>query len=198
MIWLVLIVLIVAFLMGFFQVPIWIMYSVLVVFIVFFLIRNPLLFGRDPEKMMAFLKKSKGPYLHFLYNLLNYDLSEAEKAMGKIRSEKSKRLAEMMLLMEQKQFGKAKELARQMGGNNSKWYALAYIATTEGDAEALKQYKEKIKDHFLLKTLEVDQAVYEGKNEEAVAMLEAMIPKIKGYKLLSTVQFRNRIQEGRV
>ena len=85
-----------------------------------------------------------------------------------------------------------------MGDNNFKWYALAFIAVSEGDAEAHKQHKEKIKDIFLLKMLEVDKAVYDGKREEAVAMLEAMIPKLKGYKLLSIVQFLKQIQEGRI
>ncbi|MFF2448284.1 hypothetical protein ACFVSW_14385 [Neobacillus sp. NPDC058068] len=199
MIWFLLIVFIFALLMGVFQVPIWIMYSsVMAVILVFFLIRNPLLFGRDTKKMMTFLKKSKKPYLQFLYHFLNYDLSEAEKAMGKIRFGKLKKIAEMMLLLEQKQFGKAKELLRQIGENNAKWYALAYIAMSEGDAEALKQHKEKIKDIYLLKTLEVDQAVYDGKREEAVVMLEAMIPKLKGFKLLSAVQFLKQIQEGRI
>jgi hypothetical protein len=46
--------------------------------------------------------------------------------------------------------------------------------------------------------LEVDQVVYDGNREEAVAMLEAMIPKLKGYKLLSAVQYRKHIQEGRI
>ncbi|MFZ7946795.1 hypothetical protein [Neobacillus sp. 19] len=198
MIWLLLFVLIFAFLMGFFQVSIWIMYSVVVVVIVFFLFRIPLLFGRDTEKMMNFLKKSKRPYMQFLYYLLNNDLPTAEKAIGNIRSGKMKRLAETMLLMEQKQFGKAKELSGQMGENKSKWYVLANIAMYEGDAAALKQYQEKIKDPFLLKMLEVDQAVCDGKKEEAVAMLEAIIPTLRGFKLLSAVQFRKRIQEGRV
>ncbi len=175
------------------------MYSIVVaVMFVFFLIRNPLLFGRDTEKMMTFLKKSKRPYFQFLYHFLNYDLSEAEKAMGKIRSGKLKRIIEMMLLIEQKQFGKAKELLGQIGENNAKWYSFAYIAMSESDTEALKQHKEKIKDIYLLKTLDVDQAIYDGKREEAVAMLDAMIPKLKGYKLLSAVQFRKQIQEGRV
>jgi hypothetical protein len=82
--------------------------------------------------------------MQFLYYFGNYDLPEAEKEMGKICSEKSKRITEMMLRMEQKQFGKAKELLRQMGENNSKWYALAYIVMSEGDTEAFKQQKEKI------------------------------------------------------
>jgi hypothetical protein len=198
MIWFLLLVLIFAFLIGFFQIPIWIMFSGVAVMLVFSLIRNPLLFGRDTEKIIAYLKKSRRPYMQFLYHFGNYDLPEAEKEMGKIRSEKSKRIAEMMLRMEQKQFGKAKELLRQMGGNNSKWYALAYIAMSEGDTEAFKQQKEKIKDNFLLKTLEVDQVVYDGNREEAVAMLEAMIPKLKGFKLLSAVLYRKHIQEGRI
>ncbi|PGY13165.1 hypothetical protein [Bacillus sp. AFS031507] len=198
MIWFLLLVVLFAFLMGFFQVPIWIMYGVLVAVLVFIMFRNPLLFGKDAEKMMAYLKKSKSPYLQFLYHFLHGYLSEAEQAMGKIRSKKSKRNSELMLLMERKQYGKAKELLTQMGGHKTKWYVLSDIAINEGDIEAFKQNKEKITDTFFLKMLDVDQAVNDGKKEEAVALLDNMIPKLRGYKLLTAVQYRKQILEGRV
>ena len=44
--------------------------------------------------------------------------------------------------------------------------------------------------------LEVDQAVYDGKKKEAVALLGNMIPKLRGYKLLTAVQYRKQILEG--
>lgn len=193
-VWFLLIVFVFALVMGFFQVPIWIMYSVLGVMLVFFIMRNPLIFGKDPEKMMVYLKKSKRPYFHFLYYFLSYDLSAAEKAINRIHSGKSKRIAEIMLSMERKQFGEAKELLAKMGENKTTWYALAYIAINEGDTKAFEQNKGKIKDNFLLQTLEVDQSVDEGKREKAIAMLDAMIPRLKGYKLLSAVQYRKHIQ----
>jgi hypothetical protein len=198
MIWFLLLVVLFAFLMGIFQVPIWIMYGVLVAVLVFIMFRNPLLFGKDAEKMMAYLKKSKSPYLQFLYHFLHGNLSAAEKAMEKIRSKKAKRNSELMLLMECKQYGKAKELLTQMGGPKTKWYALSDIAINEGDVEAFKQNKEKITDTFYLNMLEVDQAVYDGKKEVAVALLDNMIPKLRGYKLLTAVQYQKQILEGRV
>jgi hypothetical protein len=198
MIQLLLFVVLFAFLMGLFQVPIWIMYGVLVSVLIFFLIRNPLLFGNDPEKMMAYLKKSKVQYFQFLYHFLHGNISVAEQAKEKIRSKKSKQNSELMLLMEKKQFGKAKELIKQMGGHKTKWYALADIAIQEGNTDSFKQNKEKIKDTFLINMLEVDQAVYDGKKEEAVALLDNMIPKHRGYKLLTARQYRKQILEGRV
>jgi ABC-type transport system involved in cytochrome bd biosynthesis fused ATPase/permease subunit len=198
MIWFLLLVVLFAFLMGIFQVPIWIMYAVLVAVLFFIMFRNPLLFGKDAEKMMAYLKKSKSPYLQFLYHFLQGDLSAADQTMGKIRSKKSKRNSELMLLMERKQYGKAKEILTQMGGHKAKWYALSDIAINEGDVEAFKQNKEKITDIFFLKMLEVDQAVYDGKKEEAVGLLDKMIPKLRGYRLLTAVQYRKQILEGRV
>ncbi|MFP5115939.1 hypothetical protein ACSU64_26870 [Bacillaceae bacterium C204] len=198
MIWFLLLVVLFAFLMGFFQVPIWLMYGILVVVLVFLMFRNPLLFGKDAEKIMAYLKKSKSPYLQFLYHFLHKDLSAAEQAMEKIRSKKSKRNAELMLLMERKQYGKAKELLTQMGRHKAKWYALSDIAINEGDVEAFKQYKEKITDTFFLNMLEIDQAVYDGKKENAVGLLDNIIPKLRGYKLLTAVQYRKQILEGRV
>ncbi len=197
MIWLFLLLILFAFLMGFFQVPIWIMYGVLAVVLIFFLFRNPLLFGKDPEKMMLYLKKSKAPHLQFLYHFLFQDLSAAEQAMEKIRSKKAKRNSELMLLMNRKHFEKAKDLLRQMDGHKTKWYALSDIAIQEGNIGAFKQYKEKIKDPFFLKMLEVDQAVYDGKKEDAVLLLDNMIPKLRGYKLLTAVHYRKQILEGK-
>ena len=198
MIWLLLLVFIFALVMGFFQVPIWIMYGVLVVMIVFFFIRNPLVFGKDPEKMVAYLKKSKAPQLQFLYHFLQGDLSAAEQGIGKIRSKKAKQHSELMLLRERKEYGKAKDLLAKMSVHKTKWYMLADIAIQEEDADSIKQYKEKINDAFLLNMLEVDQTVYDGKKDEAVALLEKMIPKLRGYKLLSAVQLRKQILEGKV
>ncbi|MEH7082522.1 hypothetical protein V7139_07265 [Neobacillus drentensis] len=148
MIWFLLLIVLFAFMMGFFQVPIWIMYGVLVGVLILILYRNPLIFGKDAEKIMAYLKKSKAPYMQFLFHFLNGDLSAAEQVMGKIRSKKSKRNSELMLLMEKKQYGKAKELLREMGGHKTKWYALSDIAIKESDLEAFKQNKAKITDTF--------------------------------------------------
>ena len=85
-----------------------------------------------------------------------------------------------------------------MGGHKTKWYALSDIAINEGDVEAFKQNKEKITDTFFLNMLEVDQAVYDGKKVEAVALLDNMIPKLRGYKLLTAVQYRKKILEGKL
>jgi len=198
MIWFLLLIVLFAFMMGFFQVSIWIMYGVLVVVLILILFRNPLIFGKDAEKIMAYLKKSKAPYMQFLYHFLNGDLLLAEQAVEKIRSKKLKRNSEMMLLIERKQYGKAKELLREMGGHKAKWYALSDIAIKEGDVEAFKQNKAKITDTFFLYMLEVDQAVYDLKKEDAVRLLDSMIPKLRGYKLLTAVQYRKHILEGRV
>ncbi|MEH7074236.1 hypothetical protein [Neobacillus drentensis] len=198
MIWFLLLAVLFAFIMGIFQVPIWIMYGILIVVFLFFMLRNPLLFGKDADKMMAYLRKSKAPHLQFLYHSFNKDLSTAEQALGKIRSKKSRQTSEVMLLMERKQYGKAKELLMKMAGHKTKWYALADIAINEGDVEALKQNKKKIKDAFFLKMLDVDQAVYAGKMDEAVGLLDTMIPTLRGYKLLAAVQYRKQILEGRL
>lgn len=198
MIWFFILVVLIAFLMGVFQIPLWIMYGVLVVVFVFVCFRNPFLFGKDTDKIMAYLKKSKTPYMQFLYHFLQGDLLAAEQAMGKIRSKKLKRYSELMLLMEQKEFVKAKELLSQMSDNMTKWYALADIAINEGNVQAFKQNKEKITNTFLLSMLEVDQAVYDGKKEEALGLLDNIIPKLRGYKLLTAVQYRKQILEGRI
>ena len=198
MIWFLLLVVLFAFIMGFFQVPIWIMYGVLVVALVLILFRNPLLFGKDAEKIMGYLKKSKAPHLQCLYHFLNGDLSAAEQIIGKIRSKKSKQSCELMLMMERKQYEKAKELLTQMSGHKTKWYALADIAINEGDRESFNQHKEKIKDAFLLHMLKVDQAVYVQKKDEAIELLNKIIPKLQGLKLLTAVQYRKHILEGRV
>lgn len=197
MIWFFLFVVLFAFLMGIFEVSIWIMYGVLLVVLIFILFRNPLLFGKNPEKMMTYLKKSKSPQMQFLYHSLHRDLEAAEKAMAKIRSKKVIQHSETMLLIERKEFEKAKELLSKMAEHKTKWYSLADIAINEGDVEALKQNKEKLTDSFFLNMLEVDQAVYDKKEEQAVALLDNMLPKLRGYKLLAADQYRKQILEGK-
>ncbi|WP_423798353.1 hypothetical protein [Neobacillus sp. SAB-20_R2A] len=198
MVWFLLVVFVIALVMGFFQVPIWIMYGVFAVMIIFIFIRNPLVFGKDPEKIMAYIKKSKAPHLQFLYHFLQGDLSAAENTLGKILMKKAKQGSELMLLMERKEYGKAKELLANMSGHKTKWYALSDIAIQEVDSESLKEYRGKLNDRFLLKMLEVDQAVFEGKKREAVVLLENMIPTLRGYKLLTAVQARKQILEGKI
>lgn len=198
MIWFFLVVVLIAALMGFFQVSIWIMYVVVIVFTVFILLRNPIIFGKDAEKILAYLKRSKAPYMQFLYYFLQGDLSAAEQVMGKIRSKKQKQGSELMLLMERKQYRQAKELLAQMAGHKSKWYALADIAINEGDEEAFNKNKEKISDIFFLDILEVDKAVYYGEKEVAIGLLDNMIPKLRGYKLLTAVHYRKQILEGKL
>jgi hypothetical protein len=198
MIWFFLLVFLFAFLMGIFQVSIWIMYVVLVVVVVFLFVRNPLLFGKDPEKTLEYLKKSKSPQYQFLYHALNEDFAAAQQLMGKIRSKKFKQSCELMLLMERKEYGKAKELVTKMSDNKTKWYSLADIAINEGDDASLKHNKAKLTDTFYLCMLEVDQSVYGGKKEEAVTRLDRMIPRLRGYKLLSAYQYRKQILEGKI
>lgn len=198
MVWFLLVVFVIAIVMGFLGVPIWIMYSVFAVMIIFIFILNPLVFGKDPEKIMAYIKKSKSPHLQFLYHFLQGDLSAAEQWLEKIRMKKAKQGSELMLLMERKEYGKAKELLANMSGHKTKWYALSDIAIQEDDAESFKKYRGKINDRFLLKMLEVDQAVFEGKKKEAVALLENMIPTLRGYKLLTSVQASKQILEEKI
>lgn len=198
MVWFLLVVFVIALVMGFFQVPIWIMYGVFAVMIIFIFIRNPLVFGKDPEKIMAYIKKSKAPHLQFLNHFLQGDLSAAEQGLEKIRMKKAKQGSELMLLMERKEYGKAKELLANMSGHKTKWYALSDIAIQEEDAESHKKYRGKINDRFLLKMLEVDQAVFEGKEKEAVVLLENMIPTLRGYKLLTAVQAHKQILKEKI
>jgi hypothetical protein len=174
------------------------MYGLLTVLLVFFIYRNPLILGKNVEKMLAYLKKSKAPHLQFLYYFLHGDLSNGEKAKEKIRSKKLKLNSELMLLIERKQYGKAKELIIKMGGHKSTWYALSYIAIQEGNTDGFNQYKGKIKDSFLINMLGVDRAVYDGKREEAVTLLDNMTPKLRGYSLLTAVQYRKQILEEKV
>jgi hypothetical protein len=107
-------------------------------------------------------------------------------------------MTELMLFMERKQFEQAKELLAQICETKTKWFATAYIALYENDTELFRQSKDKLTDIFLLQSLEVEQALLEGERDRAVAILDAMIPKLKGYKLLTMVQFRKHILEGTI
>lgn len=83
MIWFLLFVGLFAILMGLFQIPIWIMYVVLAVVLIFFLLRNPLLLGKDSEKMIAYLNKSKAPYFNSFIIFFMVTYRRLNKRWGK-------------------------------------------------------------------------------------------------------------------
>lgn len=188
-------------LLGFMQAPIGLFILVNLVFILIFMLKNiyPVLFEKNPDKIMDFMKKSKYPQLQFYYYLFNDELEEAEDRLNKIKSPFYRRLNHVNLLVKRKQYDEAEEMARGLKDNMYKWYSLGGIALEQGDRKSFGEYKEKVRNPFYRRLLELDEMVHDGKKEKVLIELENMIPDLRGAKLLSVIQYKedllNRDQE---
>ncbi|MBT2695612.1 hypothetical protein [Bacillus sp. ISL-55] len=150
----------------------------------------PVLFEKDPDKIMTFLKKSKQAQFQFYYYFFNDELEEAENRLHKIKSPFYQQLNHVNLLVKRKQYDEADEMARGLKDNMYKWYSLAGIAIEQGNRESYRNYKEKVKNPFYRRLLELEEMVHDGKKEMVLAELEKMIPKLRGLKLLSVIQYK--------
>ncbi|MBT2639835.1 hypothetical protein [Bacillus sp. ISL-39] len=179
-------------LLGFLQAPVWLFILVNLVFIVVFMLKSfyPVLFEKNPEKIMDFMKKSKHPQFQFYYYFFNDELEEAEDKLQKMKSPFQQKLNHVNLLVKRKQYDLAEEMAKGLKDNMYKWYSLAGIAIEQGDRESYRKYKEKVRNPFYRRLLELDELVHDGKKEKVLNELEDMIPNLRGAKLLSVIQYK--------
>lgn len=147
----------------------------------------PVLFERDVDKIMNFLRKSKQAHYRFIYHFFNGDAEEAEKALFRIRSNQMKVISYLMLLSKQKRYNEVKKLLYQMKDNVYKWYYGAAIALQLGDHSTYEHYKARVKDPVYRTWLEAEEKVREGKKEKALNLLDEQIPKLRCLKLLPAI-----------
>ncbi|MBT2685046.1 hypothetical protein [Bacillus sp. ISL-37] len=178
--------------LGLMQAPVWLFILVNLVFLLVFMLKSfyPVLFEKDPDKIMTFMKKSKQPQFQFYYYFFNDELEEAEDRLHKIKSPFYQKLNHVNLLVKREQYDEAEEMARGLKDNMYKWYSLAGIAIEQGDRESYRNYKEKVRNPFYRRLLELEEMVHDGKKEMVLAELENMIPNLKGLKLLSVIQYK--------
>jgi hypothetical protein len=181
--------------LGFMQATGWAVILVNLIIILIFMFKSfyPVLFEKNPEKIMHFMKNSKQPHFQFFYYFFNDDLEEAENRMHQVKSPFYKRLNHVNLLVKRKQFAEAEEMAKGLKNNMYKWYSLAGIALEQGNRESYIEYKEKVRSPFHRRLLEMDEMVQDGKKDKVLAELDHMIPKLRGSKLLSVVQYKKEI-----
>jgi hypothetical protein len=179
-------------LLGLMQAPVWLFILVNLVFLLVFMLKSfyPVLFEKDPEKIMAFMKKSKQPQFQFYYYFFNDEFEEAEDKLHKIKSPFYQKLNHVNLLVKRKQYDEAEEMARGLKDNMYKWYSLAGIVIEQGDRESYRDYKEKVRNPFYRRLLELEEMVHDGKKEMVLSELENMIPNLRGLKLLSVIQYK--------
>ncbi|RHW42036.1 hypothetical protein D1B31_05180 [Neobacillus notoginsengisoli] len=151
----------------------------------------PIIWSRDTEKMMNYLKKSRNAYYKFLYQFLNGDEEEAEKIAQGMREGRMKDMALVMLHIHQKKHREAKLILKKMKDGLFKNYYLAAVLFEEGDMDGYDLYKKKVTDADYRKWLEIEEAVRKGNRTEGLKMLDEQIARLRGMKLLSAVHYRN-------
>lgn len=199
MIWVYVGLFFVSLLMGIFDVPQWmfllvfIPYSLAVLYLTLF----PVIFEKNPDKIMNYLKKSKHPHYQFTYHFFNDEFEAAEKDILKIRSKQLKTIDQIILMTRQDRFAEAKSLLPKLKDNMYKWYYSAVIALGENDLPAFNQYKGKVKDGYYQMVLEIEEKVHAGKILEAKTELEELMKRQRGLKLISALMYKKDLERRR-
>ncbi|MBU8878739.1 hypothetical protein BGM26_07010 [Bacillus sp. FJAT-29790] len=196
-IWLYVILFFTALVMGIFDVPQWIINIVFILFVfaILFILFYPILFEKNLNKIMKFLRKSKQPHYQFIYHMFNGDLQAAEKSIDRIRSKQLKLIDRIMLLVKQERFTDAKALIPQLKDSVYKWYYSAAIAIEEEDENTYENFKSRLKDPVYISWLEMEKMVRLGRKDEAFAMLDEQMKKLRGIKLLTAAQYKKELEE---
>lgn len=165
MVWFFIAIFLADFLLGFMHAPVWAFILVNLIVLLLFMFKSfyPVVFEKDQEKVMNFMKNSKHPHFQFFYYFFNDQLEEAESKMRQIKSPFYKKLNHVNLLVKRKQFDEAEEIATGLKDNMYKWYSLAGISIEQGDRESYRKYKEKVRSPFHRRLLEMDEMVHDGK-----------------------------------
>ncbi|MFT8321626.1 MAG: hypothetical protein ABF649_12030 [Bacillus sp. (in: firmicutes)] len=192
MIWIYILFFFTAFIVGFFQLPSFIIFIAAILFIgaIFYLSFYPLFLEKDEKKIVAFLKKSKRPSMRFLYFLLMDEEEKAKEEINQIKHKEHKVVSQLLLLSKQKNYEEAKKLLPMLKETKYKWYYKAGIALEEGDMQTYAENKSLLKDSLLLSFLEIEQKRKSGEKEEALKMLENKIASLRGLNLLTALQYK--------
>lgn len=186
----------ISLLMGIFDAPQWLFLLIFIPYalaVLYFTI-YPVMFEKNPDKIMKYLKKSKHPHYQFTYHFFNEDFEAAEMDIDKIKSKQLKNIDQIILLTRQKRLAEAKSLLPQLKDNMYKWYYSAVIALGEKDLEAFRHFKGMVKDIYYHKVLELEEKVMAGKISEAKSELEDLIKGQRGLKLISALMYKKDLK----
>jgi hypothetical protein len=197
MVWLFVLLVLSSFFMGLLNAPQWVMFIVFILFVigVMYITLYPVLYEKNINKILEFLKKSKNAHYHFLLNLYNGNIEEAEKALKGIKSEQLKYFAKIALLNYQNRFIDAKAYLSKLKESESKWYYSAAIALEENDLNTYEENLSFIKDPLNRSFLDIEVKMRSGEKQQALAMLEEHIRKLRGLKLLTAVQYKKELEQ---
>ncbi|WP_318502853.1 hypothetical protein [Bacillus sp. T3] len=197
MVWLFTLLIFISFIMGLLNAPSWIMFIVFIIFIaaVMYMTLYPALYEKNIDKIMNYLKKSKNEHNQFLFHLYCGNLAEAEKAVKTIKNEQLQHFANMALLINQNKLTEAKKYLPKLMDNEFKSYYCAMLALKDNDLTTFEENLANIKDPLHRSYLDIEKLMHSGKKQEAFAMLEEQIRKLRGLKLLSAVQYKKEMEQ---
>ncbi|TRZ37359.1 hypothetical protein CEQ21_18060 [Niallia circulans] len=197
MILLFILLLLISFAAGWFNVPAVYVGITYIIFIFLFLYRAmyPFLFEKRVDKILQTLNNARNPQHQFLYYLFQDDLNKAEEQLQKIRSPQAAVGLRFLLLSKQERFTEAQELLPSLNNRKQKAYYSAAIALEFDDYKVYEQNKQQIHDDLLLFFLEVEMLAKKGQVHAAIKKLDEKIPSLKGLKLLSAVQEKKELEK---
>lgn len=197
MVWLFALLIFMSFIMGLLNAPSWIMFIVFILFIaaVMYMTLYPALYEKNIDKIMNYLKKSKNEHNQFLFHLYRGNLVEAEKAIKTIKNEQLQHYAKMALLINQNSLTEAKNYLPKLMDNEFKSYYSAVLALEDDDFATFEENLANIKDPLHRSFLTIEKLMHSGEKQEAFALLEEQIRKLRGLKLLSAVHYKKEVEQ---
>ena len=188
---------ILAFILSLLDAPIWSLVLLFILFVLYYLHTQfyPLLFEKDVNKILDFLKISKNKQHQFTYHLMLENTYEAEQLLKQIKSKSLKDLSVIMLLTKQKRYNEAKDLFFRLTDNEYKWYYGAIISLKLGELELFEEYKARLKNPVHISWIDMEQLLSEGKKAEVLSLLEKQLPTLRGLKLLSAYTYKKEITQ---
>ncbi|MGG0736567.1 hypothetical protein [Niallia taxi] len=197
MILLFILLLLISFAAGWFDLPAVYVGIIYIIFICLFLYRAmyPFLFEKRVDKILQALNRARNPQHQFLYYLFQDDLKKAEEQLQKIRSSQAVVVLQFLLLSQQERFMEARELLPTLRKGKQKAYYSAAIALEFDDYKLYEQNKQQIQDNLLLFFLEVEELAKKGQVHAAIKKLDEIIPSLRGLRLLSAVQEKKALKK---
>lgn len=188
---------ILSFILSLLNAPTWSFILLFIIFVLYYLNRQfyPLLFEKDVNKILDFLKTSKNKQHQFTYHFMQGNTYEAEQLLKKINPKSLQDISTIMLLAKQKQYNEANNLVSHLKENEYKWYYGAIISLNLGELDSYEDYKSRIKNPINRSWIDMAQLMSEGKKAEALSLLDKQLPTLRGLKLLSAYTYKKEITQ---
>lgn len=188
---------ILAFILSLLDAPLWNSILIFIIFVLYYLTTQfyPLLFEKNVDKILDFLKKSKNKQHQFTYQFMKGNTYEATQLLEQIKPKSSRNISAILLLTKQERYDEANNLLPELKDNEYKWYYGAIISLRLGKFELYEDYKARVKNPINHSWIEMEKLLSEGKKAEVLSLLDKQLLTLRGLRLLSAYHYKKEITQ---